>query len=152
MISDVITNIIAGIEQVKRDKDKIVLDAVKANESAIIDLLTEDQLSGKGIDSDSRAIEPPYTPFTKRLKRFKRQTTDFVTLKDTGSFHDSINIKYATNSFSFNATDSKKNKLLSKYGTSVLGLTDDNILETADIIRDDVTAIINDIILTNAKL
>ena len=150
-LSDIVANFRRGVEQVKAQKDVLVLKAVQMNEAAILDLVTEDQLLDKGIRGNSSPISPPYTPYTKKLKQARGQITSHVTLKDTGDFHNSIFIQYGNDGFEIAASDSKTSKLITKYGDAVLGLTDDNTDRTSEIIADDLKELINKLILTNGN-
>lgn len=78
----------------------------------------------EGIRSDSSTIEPEYAELTKIIKAAKGQPFDRVTLKDTGDFYDSIKVDVNSDTFELFATDEKTVKLVTKYGDSILGITD----------------------------
>ena len=151
-LADIVAQFRRGVEQVKAQKDVLVLKAVQMNEAAILDLVTEDQLSGKRIRSNSSPIRPEYTTYTKKLKKAAGQITSHVTLKDTGDFHDSIFIQYGNDDFEIAASDSKTSKLITKYGAAILGLTEDNTDRTAQIIEPDLKELINKLILNNGNV
>jgi hypothetical protein len=89
--------------------------------------LNRNQMQKKGIRGDGTEITPLYTELTDFLKTRKGQRTDHVTLKDTGSFHNSITADIYGNDLILDATDSKTSDLLDKYGDEVLGLTNESI-------------------------
>lgn len=129
---------IKALEKLKTDLPKIVLGKVRNYEEEILDLNTEDQLM-EGIDSEGKQIEPGYSPLTISIKRAKRQPTNRVTLKDTGAFHRSFEIEYFQDSFAIVADDPKTAKLERKYGADITGLTDENVQETIELVRDGIT-------------
>lgn len=99
---------------------------VKDNEHLFIDANVESQLFEKGIDSKGRKLKPPYTSFTKMIKRQKGQPIDKVTLRDTGEFHDSFFLKTDKFPVEFLAQDFKEQKLVEKYGIDIFGVTVSN--------------------------
>lgn len=97
-------------------------------EQYIVKLNTEEQLYKKGIDSDAKLLEPPYTITTIRIKNENGQRFDHVTLKDTGGFYESFEVIPNNKGFKIEAdpmTDSGTN-LFDKYGDKVTGLTDES--------------------------
>lgn len=133
-----ITQLRKNVEQWQRSLPDVVLESVKDNEAAILDLNIEDQLFQKGIDSDGQAITPGYTPLTISIKRQKGQPTDRVTLRDTGDFHRSFQISYGNDAFGIFATDPKSQKLEKKYGREIFGLTDESLQESIDLTKPDI--------------
>ena len=132
-----INALLKGFESLQTDLDEITLKAVKTNEKQVLDL-NRDQMQS-GIKSDGQPIKPEYTRRTKSIKKSKGQPIDRVTLKDTGDFHNSVFASYSANSFMILASDQKTTKLKQKYGRDILGLTDQNIDKTANIIKNDVS-------------
>lgn len=120
---------------------EITLEVAKRNEAEAVDLITQEQLS-KGLDSDDARISPKYTPFTVRIKRQKGQETKFVTLHDEGDFYGSIQLRFGspTTSWLFvvYATDWKSQKLQTKYGAAILGLSPSSVEKFNDAIRDEL--------------
>ena len=144
-----ITQFRKNVEQWQVSLPNVVLESVKENEAEIIELNTEAQLFQKGIDREGQAIGPNYTPFTVSIKRSKGQPTDRVTLRDTGDFHKSFQISYENDAFDFFASDQKAKKLENKYGGEIFGLTDDNLDETIEITKEDMTLKSQKIIFTD---
>jgi hypothetical protein len=93
----------------------------------IIEMNTEDQLFNKGIDSLGKALGD-YTPFSVRMKQEKGQRYDHITLKDTGAFYESFQIRVDNNGLTIIADDTSlyDAPLTDRFGLDVLGLTDEN--------------------------
>lgn len=111
------------------NEDKIWLFAIdKEVQEEMIRINTEDQLEEEGIDSLGRKLGN-YAPSTIAYKRRKGQRYDHVTLKDTGDFYNSFNIKVNVNEIIFDADDFSKydQPLFEVWGVDVLGLTDENM-------------------------
>ena len=104
--------------------EDFIKDVVEENKDSI-ELLNVFQLKD-GQDNEGLEINPPYTPFTKQIKQMKGQPTDKVTLEDTGAFHASIKAKVSGKEITLDATDSKRNKLVKKYGKEIFGLDDES--------------------------
>lgn len=96
-------------------------------EQYIVELNTEEQLYKKGIGSDGKQLEPPYTVTTIQFKVEKGQRFDHVTLKDSGGFYESFEVIPNNKGFKIKAnpiTDDGTN-LFAKYG-DVTGLTQES--------------------------
>ena len=126
---------IEPLEKFLNETDQVVLGLVQADEDLVLDLNRDEQLYDEGRDATGRTITPRYTPFTVSIKRIKGQPTDRVTLKDTGSFYRSFDIKYGPDYFEIIATDRKTKKLQKKYGDQILGLDDDSLQLIIDLYR-----------------
>lgn len=138
-----------NVEHWQASLPEMVLESVKDNEAAILDLNIEDQLFQQGIDSDGQAITPGYTPLTISIKRQKGQPTDRVTLRDEGDFHRSFQISYGNDAFGIYATDQKAQKLERKYGKEIFGLTDQSLQEAIDLTKPEIFQRSEKIILQN---
>lgn len=57
-----------------------------------------------------------------KLKRQKGQETRWVTLKDTGSFHQKIKATLTGEEYNITSSDSKTEKLEEKYGDKLFGV------------------------------
>lgn len=104
---------------------------ISSYDYVLLDLNIEDQLYERGVDRNNKEIASwlPYSPFTIRSKLFKQQPVDRVTLRDTGDFHRSFQLRVTDSDVEIYATDIKAEMLISKYGESILGLTDENLNE-----------------------
>lgn len=139
LIVDVFDRKIQPLEDFQNNAPQRILDQVADVEREVIAMNADEQLYGAGIRSDGTDITPGYTPFTVRLKGFKGQPTDRVTLRDTGDFHASLRLEFQADEFSIVSGDWKEAKLKAKYGDLILGLTDANIQELIETIREPLT-------------
>jgi hypothetical protein len=111
------------------DQDKIWLFSVDRDvQEEIIRLNTEDQLEEFGIDSKGVQLGI-YKQTTVSYKIQKGQRYDHVTLKDTGKFYNSFNIRVNVNEIVLDADDTTyyDMPLFDVWGVDVLGLTDENM-------------------------
>ena len=127
-------NTILVIEDLQKNKDKIILDLVSEYDDFVIGL-NQAQLYDDGIRNDNSKITPPYARLTLQIKRKKGQPTDRVTLKDTGDFYDSFYIELGSNSFLIDARDSKTAGLKGKYKDEILGLTEESKDELSQFLK-----------------
>ena len=117
--------VLAGISDEKR-LFKLVLNNSKIK-NMVIELNTEDQLYSKGIDSLGNSLGL-YSEITISIKRSKGQPTDRVTLKDTGDFYDTFKVDVREGEIVITANTIKdQDDLIQKYGSDIIGLTDDNL-------------------------
>ncbi len=79
-----------------------------------------------GENTDGTDIEPEYSEFTKEIKRLNNKPWDRVTLKDTGSFYEAIELNQTTGGFVMTSFDSKTKDLKKKYGNKILGFDQDS--------------------------
>jgi len=130
----------------QRTLETNLLKIIKANEAEAVDLNTA-QLGEHGIDSEGRQLPTPYAPFTVKVKQAFGQgygaVTGHITLFGEGDFHDSFFIDTSKFPVTFDAADSKKDKLLSEWGP-VLGLTKSSEDEFSDHIKPEVKEMYRD--------
>lgn len=102
---------------------------VSQNEARIVNWNAEGQLYNQGENRLGISIDTyaPYTPYTKAIKKEKGQPYDRVTLNDTGDFEGSLYIEFQADGFRIYAADSKTDELTDKYGSEILGLSDENL-------------------------
>lgn len=99
----------------------------------IIDLNTEEQLFEQGIDSTGRKLGEYAIATIEGTKNFrgkkqKGQPYDHITLKDTGAFYKSFQIKYEGTSLRITADGQKDDtNLFQEYGIDIVGLTEDSM-------------------------
>lgn len=104
-----------------------VLSENKQFTNLIIELNTQKQLYEKGIDSLGDNIGS-YSAKTKQIKSEKGQITDHVTLFDTGEFYESFKVFFSSGNFIISADTIKDtDDLIFKYGSDILGLTDESL-------------------------
>lgn len=125
--------LINALETFEDNEQEIVLDLVQKFEKQILDMNRE-QL-WKGARADWSDIRPKYRPFTVKMKKFKGQPFQRVTLKDTGAFYADLYIDYGPDYFKIWSEDEKTQKLVSKYGSGIFGLSDNDILRLTKIFR-----------------
>lgn len=95
----------------------------------IIELNTNEQLF-KGIDSTGRTLESiggGYAPLTIEIKKSKGQPYDRVTLKDTGEFYESFDVRPFKGGFRIEADAIKEDDdLTMEWGEDIIGLTEES--------------------------
>jgi len=134
---------IAKLEKVQREIETYPIELSKQHEAQIIDWNKVNLYAGIGSTGDE--IYPDYTNYTKDIKDQLRQPSNRVTLKDTGRFHNSIELKFNLKDIFFNATDWKYPTLRTKYeedGNVILGITDENMIDLRELIKPDLIELI----------
>jgi len=134
---------IAKLEKVQREIETYPIELSKQHEAQIIDWNKVNLYAGIGSTGDE--IYPDYTNRTKDLKDQLRQPSNRVTLKDTGRFYNSIELKFNLKDIFFNATDWKYPTLRTKYeedGNVILGITDENMIDLRELIKPDLIELI----------
>ena len=108
---------------------KMIQKIIKEHEAEIIDMNAQEQLfeSGENSLGVSIASYAPYSPITIEIKKMKGQPTNRVTLRDEGDFESSFYLVISDSQFEIKASDWKTEELVKKYGSSILGLTRENI-------------------------
>lgn len=105
------------------------------------------QLMNQGVDSKGVSLGK-YSPFTVQIKLNKGQRIDHITLKDTGEFYESFDIRPFLKGFIINAQGQKDDdNLFEIYGEEILGLTNENIKILSEFIAPFYTAATKKIIL-----
>ena len=108
------------------------------------------QLYDFGIDSNEKKLRSKfaragevYAPQTILYKQALGVPTDRITLKDTGEFHESMNLQLTNNTFVVDAdTDKETNDLAKTWGINILGLTAENSTKTIELAREIMIPII----------
>jgi len=101
----------------------------------IIELNTEKQLFDKGIDAEGQSLGI-YQPFTIAIKREKGQPVNRVTLKDTGDFYKTWDVRVENGDIIIEADGDKDDKnLMDVYGEDIVGLTQENLQILIDEIK-----------------
>ncbi len=107
-----------------------IASVFEENQDDIVRYVTEMQLYIEGMrGSDEATIMDymPYRPLTIELKTIYGQPTDRVTLRDTGAFHGSFEIRANEDTIEITATDPKTDELKDKYGEGIMALTDEHL-------------------------
>lgn len=107
----------------------------------IIDLNTQEQLF-EGINSEGQDLESiggEYRPYTIEIKRQQGLPTDRVTLFQSGSFYDSFEIDVFKGGFNIVAdTDKEDGDLQFRWGSEILGLTEDSKKDLVNYYRNEI--------------
>lgn len=108
---------------------KIVFDVPNVKQM-IIEMNTQEQLFQKGVDSKGiplMDIGGSYSFVTKDIKDFLGQPIDRITLKDTGDFYKSWNVKILADTIFIEADTIKDgDDLRQRWGNDILGLTEES--------------------------
>lgn len=124
------------------DFEKVLLKVYKDNETIILDLNTDEQLSKKGILSTGASL-PGYKPFTIASKQGKSGfagITSHMTLFGEGDFQGAFILDAKRFPLIIFSTDSKAGDLETRYTEDVYGLTKDSIQELKEQSIDEIQA------------
>ena len=126
-------DLIARLRAFEASLLETIRKVLEDNSEIIAEMNSEDQLYEKGVNRLGIEISSfaPYSPVTIALKREKNQPTNRVTLRDTEDFHFSFFVEFSAEDFELKASDDKTGKLISAYGETILGLTDENFHDLA---------------------
>lgn len=133
MASDALMRLRDRVEEFYKSINITIKEIIIENEAFIIDMNAEIQLYERGINRlgvDISSYEP-YSEVTIWIKKEKGQPYDRVTLRDEGEFEQSFFLDVRDLDFEIKAGDWKTEDLIKRYGSEILGLTDEN---RADVI------------------
>lgn len=99
------------------------------------DLNTQSQLLTIGVFADGTDT-PDYSPYTKQLKGIANKPFEFMTFKDTGETHKSIEYTYSGGDLEVNFED--RFELEKQYGKPIFGLTKQSISEIQPEIMENI--------------
>lgn len=143
----------ANIQKAMNDLPKIVVDAMVANESAIIDINTE-QLA-QGIGSDGVQLGEYASPEYAQMKQALGSKAPYawVDLKLEGSFYEGFYVEpffggNDTAGLYIDSRDEKTESLERKY-SDVFGIAPDNVPEVQELIADDIIKTLTDALTEN---
>lgn len=121
------------LNNVKRNLDKFIGESVLRNKHVLEDNITEDQLFEKGEDGQGNPLGE-YADSTKFFKetiagQLGRSTrSDHITLKDTGEFYKSIEVKLTSKGMEIIADAQKEDtNLLDEFGKAILFVNEENL-------------------------
>jgi len=115
--------IISKLDQI--DLSQVALKIVQSEIHVALDLNTEEQLFGRGIDSEGNSLGE-YAPFTIELKKRKGQRYDHVTLSDERDFYQGFFGDTSKWPVTFYSKDAKADTLAKNWGSGIFGLTRDS--------------------------
>ena len=131
---------------IKLDIDELLAEIYDRSEfkELVAKLNLQDQLFAKGINSKGVSLGE-YAESTKKKKRKDGLPDDRITLFQSGSFYDTIEIIPDNDGFWIVMDGRKKNTdLFVRYGEDVLGLTDENFEPLKDLINEELVKIIQE--------
>lgn len=139
-------SIIRYVENLEKLKNILPteIDKILINKQGLILGMLKFRLYNYGQDGNYDLIGN-YTSKTKELKKLNNQKTDFITLKDTGSFYSGMFLISKNGEYKIDSTDYKTPLLKAEYGNSILELTykqQNDII--ANIIEPELEKLLND--------
>lgn len=125
------TEELAQVKRLKVGMNYFTQQAVSKNKEWLLDKNRE-QLMDKGEDSQGKEVVPLYALETVKYKQESYSEDRWVTLYDTGAFHESFTLTAYIDRFEISATDHKKFDLQKKYdqgGVQILGVQEKELAE-----------------------
>lgn len=116
----------------------VVMTSVRENEQQIVQLNTEVQLFGRGIDGRGQRLQPPYSEAYARRKRRLGLPVDRVTLRLTGDYHKATYLDFGQEDFALRNDNYKHRFLAKRYGEAIIMLTVEHKRALPDLLRDSV--------------
>lgn len=140
---DVVNKLISNLQSL--NIDRIIFNLLKNQsfQDFIIEANTKDQLFDKGENSLGVSLEDVrgsgYSDLTIRIKKFKGQKVENVTLNDTNAFYESFNVSLNPKSFDIDADPVKEDtNLFDEWGEDIVGLNEENLQELIDMLQDGI--------------
>lgn len=123
-----IRNLENRLRMFKDSLPELLGDIIEDKKDVIISAIADDQLYRRGVNGLDRKIMDymPYTARTIKKKKHKGQPTTRVTLRDTGAFHESMQVIFDSEGFYITSEDKKTPWLTKKYGKEIFRLTNKN--------------------------
>ena len=131
-----VDELLSALEKAYEKLPQTTINQAAKYEPEIIDLNTDQLFSG--LDANGNPVTPNYSTLTISIKRQKGQPTNRVTLRDTGEFYRDFEVRFFNDYFAIFSNDDKTEKLERKYGKDIFGLTNQNILEVAELVKPDL--------------
>lgn len=128
---NVFDNLKNKLLELKRNIYPIISDTIEENEEVLRKYQTSQLYEGK--DSEGKDIIPSYAASTIRIKTYKGQPTDRVTLKDKGNFYERIKFVPQKDRMYINDITPNGLGLQEKYGKEILGLNPKHLSEFATL-------------------
>ena len=94
----------------------------------VIDIVTEKQLFDRGIDGNLERL-PEYSDSYKRIKIKLGQPSDRTTLRDTGSFYASLEIRAFADRYEISSDVKHETYLIERYGDDIYKPTNRKLTE-----------------------
>ena len=112
----------------------LVKKVADSEDEKAVELNTEEQLFEKGVDSQNKKLKA-YSSSYKRIRISRGQPVDRTTLKNKGDFYKGFDTKKSNKSFDIFSKDSKAKFLEKRYGKNIYGLTPENKINFANLIK-----------------
>lgn len=112
--------------------EKVADIAIEENESDIV-ALNIAQMVVLGVDNEGVQLGE-YAPMSVQIREEEELQTDYIDLRFTGDFQESIELNATAEGFEIDATDSKWKNHIERRFPDALGLTDENEDRLTDVI------------------
>lgn len=119
----------------REEQEAAILGILQNNWEYAVDLLTMQLM--EGVDGDGAQLDH-YRDKAYAEMKLELNPKGVTDLKLTGDFHDSIYLKSDKWPVEFDASDWKKQHLVSVYGKGILQLEDSRIKTLVDHIKEDI--------------
>lgn len=127
---ETVTNKVKMLTDIFRNINQLIfeINTREDSEDLIIYLNTEDQLFKNSEDAEGNFLGD-YSDFTAELKKGKGQPFKSITLKDSGTFYNSFEVKATKKGDIIITADTIKNgdDLEDRFGNKLVGLNEENI-------------------------
>lgn len=127
-----VEDLIVKLKNLPTFVDLVGDNSIAENEDTIIDL-NKAQMIVLGIDADGDQLGE-YTPYSSQIREAAGLQTEFIDLRFTGDFQDSIELNLTPNGYEIDATDEKWTDKIEPRFPDALGLIDDNEDRVTNII------------------
>lgn len=119
-----INDYLSDLKNFEKNLSENIKSIIIKNQGLILKTLKL-RLFNTGIDGSGKSIEPKYTDETIIRKKKSNQRYSHVTLRDVGNFYAGMYVEYYKNNMSIYSSDPKSDLLTTKYGESILELTNE---------------------------
>ena len=118
-------NLLDILKNLRNSIGAVIKQTFKETEHTAIDMNVS-QMYDFGVDRNNEMIGE-YSDYTKSVKSAKGQKFDFVTLRDTGDFHDNMGFQQITEEYAeIDSSDIKTSEIKEEFGDEIMGLTEEN--------------------------
>lgn len=114
----------------------------------IIELNTQGQLFRRGVNNKNETVQDEYSQSYQKIRQRAGLPTRPVSLFFTGDFYDTFETEVTKKALSVVADDEDKH-IFSRYGTEVIGLTEQNLQKLVDRVQPLFQEKINEALLIN---
>jgi len=148
--TSIIRQVKQAVKEIEESLYPTMMDVFNKEADVLKGIQTDVQLFTKSQDRKGLTIHPDYADSTISIKLKKGQPTDIVTLKDTGDFYGSIEVRATSNQLIISASVEYAKYLTGKYGQDILGIQNMEMKEFfIKFIKPQIEKNISDIISRN---